>query len=152
MSGYLEGYGVSEVRRERIWHRIALVLLVIAVAGGLGYYFFRDWREQRQARQFLELLQQKNYDAAYRMWGCDPANPCRDYSMAKFMEDWGPKAEHPDPNKMKLGEKKSCKTGIIQDVNYPGAEPVQLWVERQDLRLSFAPWPVCDPRWQAPSR
>lgn len=150
MGGFFEGYGVKEARRERIVKWIVLGGVALAVIAGLGYFRFRDWREERQARHFFELLKRKDFQAAYRLWGCDPAKPCRDYNMDRFLEDWGPQAGR-DPGTMQYGEKQSCDGGIIQDVRFGRDDTVSLWVNRGDLILSFAPWPVCNPRWVAPA-
>ena len=151
MSEFLEGYGVADAKRERRWKWIVGSVLAVLLVGFSGWLLFRDYREERAAKQFFDLLRQKDYDNAYRMWGCDPATPCRDYSMANFMEDWGPTGVHGQIDKLKFGKKKSCDTGIIQFLEYGPDDTVNLWVERSNLTLSFAPWPVCEPRWQAPS-
>lgn len=153
MAEFLEGYGEADAKRERIVKRIVWSVVVLAVLGGAGWWFFRDFREQQAVRRFVSLLEKQDWDGAYRMWGCDPANPCRDYSKEKFLEDWGPKGVYTRKGALKLESKRSCETGIIQYVVYGGGEDdvVYLYVQRADLTLSFAPWPVCNPRWQAPS-
>jgi hypothetical protein len=150
MAGFLDQYGVSDAKRERVWKRLLGAALLITVLGTVGYFIFRDWSEKAQAKKFFTLLEQKKYDDAYRLWGCDPAKPCRDYDMARFLEDWGPKSTHADPGKMKITATKSCKGGIIQILQYGEGDEVLLYVDRKDLVISFAPWPVCNPRWQAP--
>jgi hypothetical protein len=35
-------------------------------------------------------------------------------------------------------------------MDFGAGDTLNLWVESKDLTLSFAPWPVCNPRWQAP--
>jgi hypothetical protein len=151
LAGFLEGYGASDARREKIIKRTAIVVIIAAILGISGYFYFRDWREQRQAQKFFTLLRQEDYQAAYRLWGCDPSRPCRDYSMDSFLEDWGPKSPHKLQD-LKLGGKKSCPGGIIQSVQFGADDELNLWVNRGDLTLSFAPWPVCNPRWTPPSQ
>lgn len=153
MAEFLEGYGHADEKRERIIKRIVIGVVVAAVLGLAGWFFFRDFREQQRVRSFFSLLEKQDYDGAYRMWGCDPANPCRDYTKEKFLEDWGPKGVYTRKRALKIAEKRSCENGIIQYVVYGDDEEdvVYLYVQRNSLTMSFAPWPVCNPRWQAPS-
>ena len=44
-----------------------------------------------------------------------------------------------------------CQTGIIEVMDFGAGNTLNLWVESKDLTLSFAPWPVCNPRLQAPT-
>jgi len=150
MSGYLEDYGTADARRAKILKRIVLSLLLLAVLAGVLYFTLRDRKEKRQAAQFLELLRQKDFQAAYRHWGCTEAKPCPYYSYEKFLEDWGPKSGHADLSRLRVTKTRSCGSGIIQTLDFGGGEEVLLWVERKDLSLGFAPWPSCHPRMAAP--
>lgn len=159
MSDYLAQYGSTGQTREKIVRWILITLAVAAVLWvidwGLtlyGTYNLRDVREQWRAHQFFSLLSQKQYDAAYRLWGCEPAKPCRDYSFQKFMEDWGPRGVVPDISGRKTTAVRHCKGGIIEVLDFGGSgDPVNLYVDSKDFTLSFAPWPVCNPRMQVPT-
>jgi hypothetical protein len=146
MSNFLDDYGVAEARRGRILKFILVALLVLVVAGGALYFSFRNYREQKQAKMFLNLLRDRRYEQAYRLWGCTPASPCRDYSFEKFLEDWGPDSPHADLARMEVVHTRSCSQGIIQILRFGQDDEVRLWVSRGDLTLGFAPWPICDPR------
>jgi len=150
MAGYLEGYGAGEERREKTIRWIILSVVLLAVIAIAGYYQFRNYREEKQIGAFLELLKRQDYKAAYALWGCTDAHPCPQYALDKFLEDWGPKSPHANIAAAKLAKTKSCDTGIIQFIEFPGNDEVQLWVERRDKVLGFAPWPVCNPRMQVP--
>ncbi|MEO8125485.1 MAG: hypothetical protein ABJF23_11000 [Bryobacteraceae bacterium] len=150
MAGYLEGYGAGEERREKTIRWIVLSVLLLAAISTAGYFQFRNYREEKQIKTFIELLKQQDYKGAYALWGCTDAHPCPQYALNKFLEDWGPKSPHANIAAAKLAKTKSCDTGIIQFVEFPGNEEVQLWVERRDKVLGFAPWPVCNPRMQVP--
>lgn len=159
MSEYLSQYGTSGQTREKIVRWILIVLAAAAVLWVLdwgltlyGTYNLRDAREQLRARQFFSLLSEKQYDAAYRLWGCEPAKPCRDYSLQRFMEDWGPKGTVPDASRRKTSAVRHCKGGIIEVLDVGAGDPINLYVDSKDLTLSFAPWPVCNMRMQAPAR
>jgi hypothetical protein len=150
MASYLEGYGVGEERREKTIRWIVLSAILFAVLGIGAYFQFRNYREEKQIQAFFDALKRKDYKSAYAMWGCTDAHPCPQYAFDKFMEDWGPKSPHADVASAKVTKTKSCDTGIIQFVEFPGDGEVQLWVERRDKVLGFAPWPVCNPRMQVP--
>lgn len=158
MSEYLSQYGTTGQTREKVvrWILIALAAAAVlwVVDWGLslyGTYNLRDAREQWRAHQFFSLLSEKQYDAAYRLWGCEPSKPCRDYSFQKFMEDWGPKGAVPDISGRKMKAVRHCKAAIIEVIDFGAGDTVNLYVDSKDLTLSFAPWPVCNPRMQMPA-
>ena len=150
MAGYLDNYGVIDAKRERIRKKIVYTVLGLLVACTALYFTFRNYREEKQLSIFYDLLRQQNYQAAYEMWGCTEKTPCRDYSFTRFQEDWGPKSKHADLAAMKVVKTKSCDSGIIQIVSFGGKDDVNLWVERKDRLIGFAPWPVCNPRLPGP--
>jgi hypothetical protein len=148
MTGYLDAYGAAETeraRRSRIVGRIVIVSVALLVLAAIAWFVFRNYKEEARIKEFIQLLQDKKYDEAYRMWGCTEANPCRDYNKQRFLEDWGPEGKHPEPSAMRLQKLKSCATGIIQTIRW-GNDEILLWVNREDLILSFSPWPICSPR------
>jgi hypothetical protein len=145
MSGYLDNFGVVDAKREKRNKRIVISLLSIAVAGGLLWYFFRDWKEEARVREFFALLEKKDFKQAYALWGCTDATPCRDYAFDKFLRDWGPESIAGNVAAVQRGKVKSCSGGIIQQMTIKGEE-VNLFVDRANLQLGFAPWPVCKPR------
>jgi hypothetical protein len=152
MSGYLEAYGAGEENRARLIKRAALVVVVVLAAGAALYFGFRDYREKQQAKRFVTLLQQKNYPAAYELWGCTPTSDCPSYTEDKFLEDWGPKSPHADASKLQIVSTRGCSGGVIFEVRSGASEPDYLWVERSTRNVGFAPLadlfgrPVCDPR------
>lgn len=152
MAGYLDSYGAGEERREKIVKRLILGALAALVIAATLYFLFRNWREDRQTRLFLDLLNKRDYQSAYQLWGCTPAAPCRDYSFERFMEDWGPKNPRGDAAAARITKTRSCASGVIFTLEYGKDESVLLWVERKDKVLGFAPWPSCNPRMTAPGR
>ena len=146
MSSYLEAYGSSEeqkANRAKLVKRGLVLLILLLIAAGLGYVFFKNHSEERRAKEFLEDLRKQDFQDAYRIWGCTESTPCRDYAFPKFMDDWGPKGSHADIGSAHIGMSQSCGTGVILRVDYKGAEAVPLWVERGTHVVSFAPWPEC---------
>lgn len=157
MAEFLEGYGAGDERREKLvkWVLVLIALALVTagadwILGKLGKANLSDIREQWRARSFVNALKDKDYDRAYRLWGCDPSNPCRDYTREKFLEDWGPNGLYRDASSVQTEVIRHCDTGIIQTLRFGRTEPVSLWVNSGDLTVGFAPWPVCQPRWQAP--
>lgn len=148
MTGYLDAYGAAETeraKREKLLKNLAIGAVVAIVLAVTGWFLFRNYKEEARIKEFVQLLQAKQYAEAYKMWGCTEATPCRDYSMQRFLEDWGPQSKHPEPSAMQLKKVKSCTSGIIQVMQW-GSDEIMLWVNRNDLVLSFSPWPICDPR------
>ncbi len=146
MRGYLEGYGAGEEKRERLIHRVLLVVVLLLALGGTLYFVFRNYTESRQAERFFDLLRKQDYRAAYALWGCTEASPCRDYTMQKFLEDWGPKSQHADLSGLKITHTRGCSSGVIIEASFGLGRTEYLWVDRENKNLGFAPWPVCNPR------
>jgi hypothetical protein len=150
MSSYLEAYGSSEEQRAKRIRLIkigSLTLFCALVLGAVLYGIFKNHAEERQAQAFVAALRAQDYQAAYRMWGCNETHPCADYPLDKFMNDWGPKSPHADQSSARIGVSQSCGSGVVIRLDYPGAvEPVPLWVERGTKVISFAPWPECPGR------
>jgi hypothetical protein len=149
MAGYLEEYGVADERRSRIVRWLAISVAVLGIGALVLYFGFRTWPAKRQVRAFLGDLRRRDYQAAYRDWGC--ARSCPDYAYDKFMEDWGPSGKFPDPSAAAIQRSRYCQSGgVIVTVKSPKGGVVDLMYDRSEGALGFAPWPVCDPRIPAP--
>ena len=146
MDSYLSSYGAGDERRTRLIRRWSFIILGIVVAGLVAYFSLRDRHEKAQIANFLELLRKKDYRAAYTLWGCTAAHPCRDYNFERFLEDWGPKSPNKDIANAHLSNSRSCTVGVIAFVDVGHGDPIALWVNRGDLVIGFAPWPVCTPK------
>lgn len=145
MSGFLETYGAGEEQRIRWIRRGALAAVLLLAIGLTAYFLLRNYREVRQAERFFELLERKDYPAAYALWGCTEESPCRHYTMEKFMEDWGPGSPHAGVSSRKITKTRGCRDGVILEVQFGSNPPDYLWVDRATRNLGFAPWPVCNP-------
>ena len=150
MSSYLEAYGAAEeqrVKRIRLVKNGAIALAIVLIAGLTLYGIFKNHSEEQQAKAFVNLLRARDYQGAYRMWGCTEAHPCPSYPFEKFLEDWGAGSAHADQATAQIGLSQSCGSGVLIRLDYRGAEePVSLWVERDTQVVSFAPWPECPGR------
>jgi len=146
MAGYLDAYGAGEERRERLIKRIVIWGLAVVIAGSALYFTFRNWRQEQVVKHFLSLLQQKQYQDAYRLWGCTQDSPCKYYPPDKFTEDWGPDSSYANAAAAKIDHVDACGAGVVFSISFPQKEPVALWVERDTNIISFAPWPRCPGR------
>jgi hypothetical protein len=147
MAGFLdETYGVLDERRARWTKRLVLWGLVVVVVGLSLYFGFRNWSQERTIQKFLTLLQQKDYQDAYKMWGCTPDSPCKYYGPDKFTEDWGPESPAANAAALKVVNVDACGAGVVFDVSVPNSDGVGLWVERDTNVISFAPWKRCPGR------
>lgn len=140
MAGYLDRYGAGEERREKILKKALLALLAAALASGILFFVFHNFRQEGRVKDFFTELAAHDYKGAYALWGCTDAHPCVGYSFDTFMQDWGPTKG--DPTKYKITRSKSCGSGVILNVDF-GNEQQILWVERKDLSMSFSPFPGC---------
>jgi hypothetical protein len=146
MAGYLDQYGVADARRESRVKKIVLATLAVVILGTVGYFTFRTWPQERVLKAFLEKLTQKDFQGAYRMWGCTPENPCKSYDPGRFAEDWGPESPNRNAAGARIENIDFCDSGVVFNVSFPGAMPVNLWVERSTNIISFAPWERCPGR------
>ena len=149
MAGYLETYGEAEERSAKKTRMVKLFFVSLGVGSVLAFLlltFFKNYSEEQRVKAFVDTLKKQDYRAAYAMWGCTEATPCRDYSFDKFQDDWGPKSAHADASLAQVGDGDTCGTGVMVPVDYKGAEQVQLWIERGTKTIGFSPDPECRKR------
>ena len=139
MAGYLDNYGAGEERRSRIIKGLILGLITVLVVGGTLLFIFYNYREEKQVKNFLDLLQKHDYQSAYKFWG----NDSRDYPFQKFMEDWGPQSQHADVAGAKISRSRSCGSGVILTVDFPKGPQEKLWVQKGNMVIGFSPFPGC---------
>jgi hypothetical protein len=157
MAGYLAHYGEGQEQREKRIHRLVTAGLI--VGGVLGLYLLtfktpileryirvvqivKNHAAEKRVALFLDLLGKQDYKAAYALWGCTDAKPCRDYPLQNFMEDWGPKSSQPAGEIFHTTRSRACGSGVILTVNSANREE-KLWVEKDDLTVGFSPYPGC---------
>jgi hypothetical protein len=145
MAGYLDQYGAGDERREKLTRRVVLIVVLVVIVGGALYFIFKNYRQERQVQNFLALLARRDYKAAYAMWGCTDANPCRDYPFTEFMKDWGPQSQHADVQSLHITKTRSCGSGVIVTLDSSKNLEDKLWVQRSDLTIGFSPLPGCPP-------
>jgi hypothetical protein len=142
MGGYLDDFGRSDASHERGVRRVVLGLLLAVLLAFDVYLLLRGWEGKRRVSTFFDQLRTGNYQAAYETWGCTPQSPCRDYSMAKFLEDWGPKGVYGSLSGLRLGYARYCEDGVVRRVRI-GREWISIFASRQEPGLSFYPLAYC---------
>ncbi len=143
MAGYLDHYGAGEERREKIIKTAAAALAIVLVAGGILFFIFHNYRQERQVRRFFELISSHDYKAAYALWGCTDAKPCSGYPFSSFLQDWGPTgADSQNPAAYRIAKSRSCGSGVILTVDVGPNHQERLWVQRDDLTIGFSPFPT----------
>ncbi len=145
MPGYMEGYGAGEDRRNRILKRVLLIGIPAILLSIAAFFYFRTWPQERAVSRFMDALEEKKYDDAYKMW-CTDDHPCKYYPENKFKEDWGPMGQYSNINELKFGAVDYCGSGVVIEATYPGAMPFGLWIERATNLISFAPYQRCPGR------
>jgi hypothetical protein len=143
MAGYLDHYGAGDARREKTVRTLVIAVLATAVVVGALVFVFHNYRQERQVKHFFELLAAQNYRDAHSMFHPGPA-----YPMSSFLRDFGPEAGGVSnlrfvPYRWPYGISRSCGSGVMFTVRYGKDQEQVLWVDRGDLGLSFAPFPVC---------
>jgi hypothetical protein len=140
MAGFLDEYGAGDERRARTIKLIVVSVVLAAIFAGLFYFFFRNYRQEQQAKRFFQLLEAHNYQAAYDMWVSSDSERTG-YPMASFLQDWGPKAM--DVRNFTILDAESCGNSVIVDADVGPAGDRKVWINRQTLELGFGPYDVC---------
>jgi hypothetical protein len=146
MGGYLEDYGVADERRSKVIRWIVILGVLAGILALSGYFLLRTYPAKHQVGVFLRHLEQHDYRAAYRDWGC--MQDCKDYTYESFLQDWGPKGGYSGAS---IKRTRYCETGVILTLSGPSRDDVALWYERRTGALGFAPWPICAPHIPAPT-
>jgi hypothetical protein len=145
---FLVGYGVQDLKRERRRKLIALTVVGAAVAGLLIWYVARTFREERTVKQFVHLLEAKDYAGAYALWGCTPQTPCRDYKIEKFTEDWGAASPFANAADISITIAEPCGNSVWVSVKSPKGEETGLSVDAETRFISYAPEARCPGKWR----
>lgn len=144
MDSYLQQYGVSDERRNKVLRAIILSLVGVSIVAVVAYLLLADYSEEKRAKQFIGEINAGKYKEAYVDWGCTNQHPCPNYDYNRFLEDWGPQKKFSAP--WKVVSTDSCKLFVTVNVRAGGSELESLSVQRSDNSLGFAPSPECQER------
>jgi nitrate reductase NapE component len=144
-------------RRQRMIAAIVFVVVVFSI-GVLAFLFGYGWffwylPERRVAGHFFNALQKQDYNTAYGVWMQDPdwrqhAERHPNYPFGEFYRDWGPGGQWGLIKTYEVYGAGKCPphgavdsgTGIVVDVVVNDrAEHAQVWVEKSDHTMSYAP-------------
>ena len=142
MPGYLDQYGAGDERRIRIIKIGVISAVALIIACGALLFIFHNYRQERQAKRFVELLTARDYQAAYSFW-VRTEQDRQGYPMASFLQDWGPAGEHADVRGFRIVKSRSCGSGVILSVKFDKGSDEKLWVQRDELTIGFSPLPGC---------
>jgi hypothetical protein len=146
MAGYLEQYGAGDERRGKIVKTLVISLVVLVVIGGTAFFIFHNYRQEQQVKRFFDLLEHKDYQAAYVLWVRTESDR-KGYSYDTFLKDWGPEGDHRDVSDFHISKSRSCGNGVILTVDFGKNQnqKEKLWVAREDLTIGYSPLPGCPP-------
>lgn len=147
MPGYLDQYGAGEDRRNRIVALIAAGGAVAIVLGALLFFLFQHHHQEAQVKQFLAAIRAKDFQTAYRIWGCTEQRPCRHYTIESLMEDWGGPGTKPewmpDPKVLGITDSQACNEAVLIHVAVNQTRTETLWLQTNEDGIGFAPYPNC---------
>ncbi len=143
MAGYLEGYGAGEEQRGRVIKRSVIYGLIAVVLITGVFLWFRNYSQEQVVKHFFALLQEKNYQEAYALWGCTQDHPCKYWGPDKFNEDWGPSSPYSNVSAIKVVHEDNCGNGVVFQIDSPGSPPTGLFVNKETNELSYYDKPRC---------
>jgi hypothetical protein len=146
MGSYLQSYGAGEERRNNIIKWLILGFIAVVLLSWFSYLFLHNYFETRTVKHFLAEVNAKDYQAAYRDWGCTDATPCPNYDFKRFLQDWGPDKKTSSPWKVESVD--GCQMFVTVNVAAQGSDLQSLGVERGSKTLMYAPGPECqEAKW-----
>jgi len=145
MAGYLDQYGAGVERRLKIIKRLVISLIAVVVLGGVAFFIFHNYFQERQVKRFFERLQAKDYQGAYELWVSSESDR-RGYPFNSFLQDWGPQSGHASVEGYRISRSRSCGNGVILTVDFADGKQEKLWVQRENLVIGFSPLPGCPAR------
>jgi hypothetical protein len=145
-------YDPRPAQRRR---RVALILVVAALATFIVWWLFRYYPEKRAINHFFEAIEHKDFETAYALYFADPnwkQHPQKydQYPLAQFMLDWGPSSDYGVITSHKVDcatepPKKAYRspTGVIVVVTINNrSQSTSMWVEKKNKSITLSPQEV----------
>jgi hypothetical protein len=118
-------------------HISALILgiVLLAIVAGLLAFKFWDIRQEHAVSNFLNRLEQGDFQEAYRLW-----QPAPSYSYQDFVHDWGQQGDYGKIREFQiLGSRSEGSVVIVTVQINQVSPPLDLMVDRKTLGLAFSP-------------
>ncbi len=114
---------------------LPILVLIIAVLGVFVAYRLWDYPEERAVSRFLNVVEQGNYQEAYRLWQPSPS-----YSFDDFLRDWGERGDYGRIRSFEILRSKSKGSStVIVSVRINGVDPpLDLIVDRKGKGLAYS--------------
>jgi hypothetical protein len=124
----------SRAFKERIKVPAAIALVLIFISGVL--YKFANYREEGRVQQFMQTVENGQYDAAYQQWDADAK-----YTMKDFLQDWGKEGYYTKGmQQVRIVDSNSKGSAVVVYVGIDSLKsPVALRVDKETLKISFSP-------------
>jgi hypothetical protein len=112
-----------------------LILSVLIFLGGIAYKFV-NYREERHVMNFIGMLEQGQYDAAFATWDSDSH-----YTMKDFLVDWGPNGYYMEGMKeYSIADSNSSGSAVVVYIQFDTFNvPVAIRVDKETLKMTFSP-------------
>jgi len=137
-ANYLDRYGEGYEQRAKRTKRIIAAILIVVVGGAGLYLGLRNHRQKAQVSQFVELLQKRDYSAAYRLWVVRKPSPAR---ITRSKNSWktGAAEQVRADCVLRYRQEQGCGSGVIVTVDMDQNREERFWVEDRDLTIDFRP-------------
>jgi hypothetical protein len=124
----------SRALKERLKVPLAIGLVLIFISGVL--YKFANFREERRVRQFMEMVENSQYDQAYQQWDASGR-----YAMKDFLQDWGKDGYYTKGmHDAKIFDSNSKGGAVVVYVSIDTLKsPVALLVNKESMKITFSP-------------
>jgi hypothetical protein len=121
--------------KSKVRKYLPVALVLLAAVGGLLFYKFRNYAEERAVARFLTTLEQRNYQEAYRLW-----QPSDSYTFDDFLRGWGEQGDYGKIREFKiLGSKSKGANTVVVTVRINNVDPpLDLLVDRKTKGLAYS--------------
>lgn len=142
-------YNARRENRNRNLGIAAVVIFIIAFAGGISFYLDIPWQlwhwpSDHRVNQFFAAVESGNPQKAYALWNNDPnwqqhPQQYSAYDFTQFQKDWGPASDYGIIKSHKIIVAKAVGNGVVMGVAINGGKtPIFLRVDHTRT-IGFSP-------------